>query len=142
MHAMKRLLWVAIGAGVLFCWMVLGVLVLAVVNYFGVGIDPKRLGETPVRIAYVELAALTFAWPLVLLLATARARMLNLAVRRMLAVMGAVSLVAGGWNVAGHPFSSPQERVMSGLLILAAVAVGWWAAHRFGRQPVRAEAGK
>jgi membrane protein implicated in regulation of membrane protease activity len=80
---MKRALWAALGALVLFCWMVLGVAVLA--------------------------------------------------------VMGVVSLVAGGWNVAGHPSRRPQERLVSGLLILSAVAVGAWWARRSDRRPARME---
>lgn len=134
MRVLKWVRWAALGALVLFCWMVLGVAALAVVNYLSLGLDPKRLWETPIRIAYAELPALTFVWPLVLLLATSRARMLNRALIGWLAVMGLVSLVAGGWNVAGHPFSRPLERLASGLLILAAVAVGGWAARRLDRR--------
>ncbi len=55
-------------AVVLWCWMVLGVLVLAFLNYLVLFMDPLRPADTPEWIAYSELGGLTLAWPLVLIL--------------------------------------------------------------------------
>ena len=101
MHVLKWVAWAALGALVLYCWMVFGVAVLAGVNYLVLGPNPKRLWETPARIAYAELPALTFTWPLVLLVATTRVRMLNRSLLAWLALMGLVSLFAGGLIVCG-----------------------------------------
>jgi len=102
--------------------MVAGVAVLAFVNYLS--FDLPQPGSTHPWVAYLELVAMTFAWPLALLVITSWTGSLGRALIWSLAGIGLVSMVAGGWNIAGHPFDTPLERVMSGLLVLAAVGVG------------------
>ena len=119
--------WAVIGLLALICWMMVGVCILAFVNYFVLFFDPGRPESTPAWVPYAELASLTIIWPLILLLVTSGTRTLHRALSCWFAVIGLVSLVAGGWNVAGHQFDRPFERVISGLFILIAVGVGgWW----------------
>jgi hypothetical protein len=54
--------WVLLGTVVLWCWMVLGVLVLAFLNYLVLFMDPLRPADTPEWLAYSELGGLTLAW--------------------------------------------------------------------------------
>jgi hypothetical protein len=127
-HVMKWTGWALLGATIFWCWMFLGVAVLAFINYFLIFLDPGRPEGTPAWIAYSELAGLTFVWPLVLMLLTSRARMLKGALLCWVAVMGVLSFAFGGWNVAGRQFDRPLDRALCGLLVLAAAALGGFGA--------------
>ena len=120
--------WTLLGAVVLWCWMVLGVAALAFFNYLVLFLDPPQPEDTPVWIAYLELAGLTCAWPLVLMFLTLRVRMLHRVLLCWFAVIGLLSVAFGGWNVAGRHFDRPSDRIVSGVFILSAAALGWLAA--------------
>jgi hypothetical protein len=122
--------WVLLGTVVLWCWMVLGVLVLAFLNYLVLFMDPLRPADTREWIAYSELGGLTLAWPHVLILITSRKQMLSRVLLCCIAVAGILSFGLGGWNVAGRQFDRPLDRAVSGLFLLAAAGVGQLAARR------------
>jgi hypothetical protein len=123
-QVMRWTAWALLGALVFWCWMVLGVTVLAFINYFVIFLEPLRPEDTPAWMPYSELAGLTFVWPLTLMLLTSRARKLNRVLLCWVAVIGLLSFVFGGWNVAGRQFDPPFDRTICGLFILAAAALG------------------